>query len=257
MARTPSPQDPAPHRPDLRRQRVTYGELHERLPASRTRCAPAASAAATGSPTSARTTGVPGDAVRDRHPGGLRPAQHPAGRARARLPARRLGAGAGPRPAHAGPSRAPGNADVRTYVEAGAVRGPARGRADEPSTSRSPPTTSASSCTPRGPPAGPRARCSPTATSPGTPSTSSSTSTSPPTSRPGQRPAVPHGRAEHATCRPAQGRHLRPGRAFDPAATFDLIEQHRMTFMFGVPTMFDLVTRLRGGRTRTCPRCAS
>ncbi|MGQ4389716.1 o-succinylbenzoate--CoA ligase [Streptomyces sp. SAS_270] len=31
--------------------------------------------------------------------------------------------------------------------------------------------------------------------------------------------------------------------AFDPAATLDLIERHRITFMFGVPTMFDLVAR--------------
>ncbi|MGW0610914.1 o-succinylbenzoate--CoA ligase [Streptomyces sp. NPDC002788] len=31
--------------------------------------------------------------------------------------------------------------------------------------------------------------------------------------------------------------------AFDPDATFDLIEQHRITFMFGVPTMFDQVAR--------------
>jgi fatty-acyl-CoA synthase len=31
--------------------------------------------------------------------------------------------------------------------------------------------------------------------------------------------------------------------AFDPAATFDLIERHRITFMFGVPTMFDHVAR--------------
>ncbi|MFI6334038.1 long-chain fatty acid--CoA ligase [Streptomyces sp. NPDC050535] len=31
--------------------------------------------------------------------------------------------------------------------------------------------------------------------------------------------------------------------SFDPAATFDLIERHRITFMFGVPTMFDQVAR--------------
>ncbi|WP_128375749.1 o-succinylbenzoate--CoA ligase [Streptomyces cavernae] len=31
--------------------------------------------------------------------------------------------------------------------------------------------------------------------------------------------------------------------AFDPAATFDLIEEHGITFMFGVPTMFDQVAR--------------
>ncbi|MFF1545669.1 long-chain fatty acid--CoA ligase [Streptomyces sp. NPDC058291] len=31
--------------------------------------------------------------------------------------------------------------------------------------------------------------------------------------------------------------------AFDPAATFDLIERHRITFMFGVPTMFEQVAR--------------
>ncbi|MFJ6837793.1 o-succinylbenzoate--CoA ligase [Streptomyces sp. NPDC091209] len=31
--------------------------------------------------------------------------------------------------------------------------------------------------------------------------------------------------------------------SFDPAATFDLIERHRITFMFGVPTMFDRVAR--------------
>ncbi|MFF5002816.1 long-chain fatty acid--CoA ligase [Streptomyces phaeochromogenes] len=31
--------------------------------------------------------------------------------------------------------------------------------------------------------------------------------------------------------------------AFDPAATFDLIERHRITFMFGVPTMFEHVAR--------------
>jgi fatty-acyl-CoA synthase len=31
--------------------------------------------------------------------------------------------------------------------------------------------------------------------------------------------------------------------AFDPDATFDLIEQHRITFMFGVPTMFEQVAR--------------
>ncbi|MFI9168724.1 long-chain fatty acid--CoA ligase [Streptomyces lincolnensis] len=31
--------------------------------------------------------------------------------------------------------------------------------------------------------------------------------------------------------------------AFDPDATFDLIERHRITFMFGVPTMFDQIAR--------------
>ncbi|MEV7886003.1 acyl-CoA synthetase [Streptomyces sp. NPDC002817] len=31
--------------------------------------------------------------------------------------------------------------------------------------------------------------------------------------------------------------------AFDPAATFDLIARHRITFMFGVPTMFEQVAR--------------
>ncbi|MFC3574068.1 long-chain fatty acid--CoA ligase [Streptomyces yaanensis] len=31
--------------------------------------------------------------------------------------------------------------------------------------------------------------------------------------------------------------------AFDPEATFDVIERHRITFMFGVPTMFDQVAR--------------
>jgi fatty-acyl-CoA synthase len=31
--------------------------------------------------------------------------------------------------------------------------------------------------------------------------------------------------------------------AFDPGATFDLIERHRITFMFGVPTMFEQVAR--------------
>ncbi|MFF6876074.1 long-chain fatty acid--CoA ligase [Streptomyces sp. NPDC012474] len=31
--------------------------------------------------------------------------------------------------------------------------------------------------------------------------------------------------------------------AFDPDATFELIERHRITFMFGVPTMFDQVAR--------------
>jgi fatty-acyl-CoA synthase len=31
--------------------------------------------------------------------------------------------------------------------------------------------------------------------------------------------------------------------AFDPGGTIDLIEQHRITFMFGVPTMFDQVAR--------------
>ncbi|MFI2436157.1 o-succinylbenzoate--CoA ligase [Streptomyces sp. NPDC018693] len=31
--------------------------------------------------------------------------------------------------------------------------------------------------------------------------------------------------------------------SFDPAATLDLIEQHRITFMFGVPTMFEQVAR--------------
>ncbi|MET7686428.1 o-succinylbenzoate--CoA ligase [Streptomyces sp. NPDC005483] len=31
--------------------------------------------------------------------------------------------------------------------------------------------------------------------------------------------------------------------AFDPNATFDLIERHRITFMFGVPTMFEQVAR--------------
>ncbi|WP_369386720.1 o-succinylbenzoate--CoA ligase [Streptomyces sp. CG1] len=31
--------------------------------------------------------------------------------------------------------------------------------------------------------------------------------------------------------------------AFDPEATFDLIERHRITFMFGVPTMFDRIAR--------------
>jgi fatty-acyl-CoA synthase len=31
--------------------------------------------------------------------------------------------------------------------------------------------------------------------------------------------------------------------AFDPGSTFDLIEEHRVTFMFGVPAMFDQVAR--------------
>ncbi|MFI5659749.1 o-succinylbenzoate--CoA ligase [Streptomyces sp. NPDC051684] len=31
--------------------------------------------------------------------------------------------------------------------------------------------------------------------------------------------------------------------SFDPAATFDLVDRYRVTFMFGVPTMFDLLTR--------------
>ncbi|MER5383620.1 long-chain fatty acid--CoA ligase [Streptomyces sp. NPDC002688] len=31
--------------------------------------------------------------------------------------------------------------------------------------------------------------------------------------------------------------------SFDPAATFDLVERHRITFMFGVPTMFDRIAR--------------
>ncbi|PWI14175.1 o-succinylbenzoate--CoA ligase [Streptomyces sp. Act143] len=31
--------------------------------------------------------------------------------------------------------------------------------------------------------------------------------------------------------------------AFDPQATFDLIERHRITFMFGVPTMFEQIAR--------------
>ncbi|MFG2452570.1 long-chain fatty acid--CoA ligase [Streptomyces sp. NPDC048512] len=31
--------------------------------------------------------------------------------------------------------------------------------------------------------------------------------------------------------------------SFDPAATLDLVERHRITFMFGVPTMFDRVAR--------------
>lgn len=31
--------------------------------------------------------------------------------------------------------------------------------------------------------------------------------------------------------------------AFDPSATFDLIEEHRITFMFGVPTMYERMAR--------------
>lgn len=31
--------------------------------------------------------------------------------------------------------------------------------------------------------------------------------------------------------------------SFDPQATFDLVERHRITFMFGVPTMFDRIAR--------------
>ncbi|MEV0907934.1 acyl-CoA synthetase [Streptomyces hokutonensis] len=31
--------------------------------------------------------------------------------------------------------------------------------------------------------------------------------------------------------------------SFDPDATFDLVERHRITFMFGVPTMFDQIAR--------------
>jgi fatty-acyl-CoA synthase len=34
--------------------------------------------------------------------------------------------------------------------------------------------------------------------------------------------------------------------SFDPAATLALIERHRISFMFGVPTMFDLVARQSG-----------
>ncbi|MFJ3669811.1 long-chain fatty acid--CoA ligase [Streptomyces sp. NPDC090106] len=31
--------------------------------------------------------------------------------------------------------------------------------------------------------------------------------------------------------------------SFDPSATFDLVERHRITFMFGVPTMFEQIAR--------------
>ncbi|CAM5546788.1 fatty-acyl-CoA synthase [Streptomyces spiroverticillatus] len=31
--------------------------------------------------------------------------------------------------------------------------------------------------------------------------------------------------------------------SFDPDSTFDLVEEHRITFMFGVPTMYDLMAR--------------
>ncbi|MFE9812772.1 long-chain fatty acid--CoA ligase [Streptomyces sp. NPDC005548] len=34
--------------------------------------------------------------------------------------------------------------------------------------------------------------------------------------------------------------------AFDPAATLELIAEHRITFMFGVPTMYDLIARQPG-----------
>jgi fatty-acyl-CoA synthase len=34
--------------------------------------------------------------------------------------------------------------------------------------------------------------------------------------------------------------------SFDPAATLELVEKHRISFMFGVPTMFDLVARQPG-----------
>jgi fatty-acyl-CoA synthase len=34
--------------------------------------------------------------------------------------------------------------------------------------------------------------------------------------------------------------------AFDPGATFELIESHRVTFMFGVPAMFDRIARHPG-----------
>jgi fatty-acyl-CoA synthase len=37
--------------------------------------------------------------------------------------------------------------------------------------------------------------------------------------------------------------------SFDPAATLELIEEHRISFMFGVPTMFDLVARQPGWAT--------
>ncbi|MFJ9870885.1 o-succinylbenzoate--CoA ligase [Streptomyces sp. NPDC101165] len=48
--------------------------------------------------------------------------------------------------------------------------------------------------------------------------------------------------------------------SFDPQATFDLVERHRITFMFGVPTMFDQIARhprwpvadLTSLRTLTC-----
>ncbi|MFC9501526.1 AMP-binding protein, partial [Streptomyces sp. NPDC056982] len=34
--------------------------------------------------------------------------------------------------------------------------------------------------------------------------------------------------------------------SFDPAATLELIDEHRITFMFGVPTMYDLIARQPG-----------
>ena len=254
MARTPGPHDP--DRDALCPTATTTFTYAELRTTGVTRLAHALRArvrrAATGSPTSARN-----------HPSFLEtlfaagtlgavfvPLNSRLAGPEIALPARDSGAdGAGPRPRARGARRRAARGQhldrrrtagrrrrrLTPYEELLAAAAPSR------STSRSPPTTPASSCTPRAPPAAPRARCSPTATSPGTPQRPRRHRPRSPTSAPWSLAPLFHIGGLNATVLPvaAEGR-LRPGRAPSTRPRrFDLIEQHRVTFMFGVPTMFD------------------
>ena len=251
VARTPGPQDPPPHRPDPRRH-----DAHLRA-AVRAHHAPRPRPARPRRPPRRpdrlprpQPPLLPGDAVRGRHARrGLRAAQHPPRRPGDRLPAgrlRRQGTGVRARVHRA--RRGTAGQHRRPYVRRGRRRSTRRcspGPRPSPSTSRSPPTTPASSCTPRGRPAAPRARCSRTATSSGTPSTCSSTTDLIADERALVSAPLFHTAGLNMLTLPVL---LKGGtcvlvEAFDPEATFDLIERHRITFMFGVPTMFDQVAR--------------
>ena len=269
MARTPGPQDPAPHRPGPRRRDVTYAELHTRATRLAPRPArPGHRGAATASPTSAPTTPPP-----------WRRCSPPAPSARSS--SRSTPASPDPRSPTCSPTPAPGprprprarRARRRTarpaptsgpYVEVGAeyeqvlAEPPPAEPIDEPVTARRhlhDHVHLGHDRPPQGRDAHPRQhdleRASTVLVDLDLIADERALVSA---------PLFHIGRAEHARpCRccsraaPASW-----STAFDPDATLDLIDEHRITFMFGVPTMFDADgPAARAGPTPTCPRCAS
>ena len=261
VARTPGPQDPAPHRPGprgSRRLRAAARPHHPPRPRSARARRRARRPRRLPRPQPPR---LPGDAVRGGPAGrGLRPPQHPPRRPGDRLPARPTPA-PGPRLRPARSQRAGrrtagacGRRPDRTSRSASGVRAGARPQASAETDRRTVAPDDdlhdhvhlGDHRAPQGRDAHPRQPDLERDQHPGR-------------QRPdrrrgdaGVRPAVPHGRPQHAhPAGPSQGRHLRPGRVpSTPTRTLDLVERHRVTFMFGVPTMYrpDRPS-LRAGRT--------
>ena len=203
---------------------ITYGELYERT----TRLAHALRGLRRTPRRPDRLPGaqpplLPGDAVRRRHPRrGLRPAQHPPRGPRDRLPAgrlRRQGAGVRPR-FHRARRGTAGQTptSVRTSRSAPSTRrllAGGRGRADRRARHRRRHLHHHVHLGDDGPPQGRDAHARQhhleRRQRPRRPGRHHRRT------RPGLRPVVPHGRAEHAhPAGSAQGRHLRPGRGLRP-----------------------------------------